>query len=203
MDIYWLKSRGFSGEVETVIVFSTHIKKERAMDLSLRGVFGSSFIIWLAAALAGIAYLFTFSGFTPQLRPGRINFGIDLVGGTYITLGVQTDKAIETELADKIQNLTKKMAFEKEAPISQVIEKKKAILYFNDQASALAAEAFIQAHDSALHAVTEGPVVKVSLREAQEQEIKQWAVKSNIDVLRTRLDSLGVGEITIVQQGEK
>ena len=43
----------------------------------------------------------------------------------------------------------------------------------------------------------EGELVKISFKEAQVKRIDDHAVQGNIEVLRTRLDSLGVGEIPI------
>jgi preprotein translocase subunit SecF len=60
------------------------------MAFSMRRVATSGFAIWVVLALLGIWYLI-------PLRK-KLRFGIDLVGGTYITLGVQVEKAIETEL---------------------------------------------------------------------------------------------------------
>ena len=90
------------------------------MNISLRRIFFSQLFGWIALAVVGFFYLYTFDGFMPKLRPDRINFGIDLVGGTYITLEVQTQKAIEAELADKLQYLSTALSNEKIAsPVSQ------------------------------------------------------------------------------------
>ena len=39
----------------------------------------------------------------------KLRFGIDLVGGTYITLEVQTDKAVESELIEVMQRAETKL----------------------------------------------------------------------------------------------
>ena len=63
------------------------------MSFSLNKLLVSKFGAWLVAALLMIFFLY------PPMK--RLNFGIDLVGGTYITLNVDTSITIEKELKDK------------------------------------------------------------------------------------------------------
>ena len=101
------------------------------MNVSLQKVFASPFMAWLIGAGVLFFYLFTFNGFRPVLREDRINFGIDLVGGTYITLEVHTDKAVETELADRLQVIARKLETENEQlPTNQKFEGMRATLSF-------------------------------------------------------------------------
>jgi preprotein translocase subunit SecD len=174
------------------------------MDLSAKSLTRYGFILWLIAAIAIVCYLFTFQNGRIKLRPDRIKFGIDLVGGTYITLGVQTDKAIETELADKATNIAKKLETEHNiVPLSQTIEKNEARLKFDTSVAAQAAQGLIKRQEPDLTSSLEGEIVKISFKDAYAKKIADNAVKGNIEVLRTRLDSLGVGEIPISAQGDK
>lgn len=174
------------------------------MSSSVKTLTRSGFILWIAAAIAIVGYLFTYSNGSFRLRKDRIKFGIDLVGGTYITLGVQTDKAVETELTDKIGGIVKKLDDELHTtPISQIIEKNNARLKFDSPATAQAAYSLIKRNIQDLTTNLEGDVVTLSFKDAYAQKIADHAVQGNIEVLRTRLDSLGVGEIPIAAQGEK
>lgn len=173
------------------------------MNAAARSLLGSSFILWLAAGCAALFYLFTIDKTGFHLREDRIKFGIDLVGGSFITLGVQTDKAIEAELADKLQFFARR--FEKEgmpASRSQHVDGAQARMVFESMDEAHAAERYMHEHDSALDIKSDGAQLTISLKEAAAKRVKDWAVEGNINVLRTRLDSLGVGEIPIAAQGE-
>lgn len=173
------------------------------MRLSLGRFFYSGFFLWKLAAIAGVFYLFTIQNGKIVLREDRLKFGIDLVGGTYITLGVQTEKAIATELADKMQFLSKKMEETHLAtPTSQSIEHDHILFKFNNPADLNAALSLINAQDNSLKVVTDGLVLQAKLKDTVIQKIKEWAVQGNIEVLRSRLDGLGVGEITIAAQGD-
>jgi len=69
------------------------------MNQSFQKVLSSGFSLWVIFAIAMSGYLYKFG-------KKDIRFGIDLVGGTYITLQVQTDDVIKGYLGDKIRNLS-------------------------------------------------------------------------------------------------
>ncbi|MBY0110343.1 MAG: protein translocase subunit SecD [Candidatus Babeliaceae bacterium] len=110
------------------------------MTVSLKKILFSSLGVWLIISLFGIYFLL-------NLRK-NLNFGIDLVGGTYITLEVKTDALLE--------------------------------------------------HEAALRGKQGKP-----LNDLQKQEIIKNAVHDNIEILRSRLDTSGVGEVTIAAHGDK
>jgi preprotein translocase subunit SecD len=174
------------------------------MDWSIRNIAGSALFVWLLGAVLGLFYLFTFENGKFQLRPDRLKFGIDLIGGTYITLSVETEKAVEAELYDKMESLRKRM---KEArltlPLSQTIKENNIVFTFDSAQAINDAASFIKAKENMLNVHVEGMVLQAGFKEAYVQKIKDWAVKGNIVVLRARLDKMGVGEITIVGQGER
>jgi preprotein translocase subunit SecD len=174
------------------------------MNISIQNRSVYPFIGWIIAAGLCLFYLFTWTDGKLHLRQNRIKFGIDLVGGTYITLSVQTDKAVETELFDKMQSLAKKLEDAKlSSPTSKTVKDNHIILTFESLQAANDASTIISSHDPALKIIIENSTLKATLKDAFIEKIKQWAVKGNIEVLRTRLDKLGVGEITIAAQGEK
>ena len=67
------------------------------MTGSLRKVVVSGFAAWVAFGLVGLYFLM-------PLRE-KLRFGIDLVGGTYITLDVKVEKAVESELIDLLEQM--------------------------------------------------------------------------------------------------
>jgi preprotein translocase subunit SecD len=174
------------------------------MNMSIRSLLTAQFTWWVAFAIAACAYLFTFDGLTPRLRKDRLNFGIDLVGGTYITLGVQTDKAIEAELSDKLQYFLKKMKeHEVPAPTSYVVENGQIKFTFPSVEDVRQAVEVFGTEDRKLVVTTDQNVLNVRFKESVEELIRKEAVQGNIAVLRSRLDAFGVGEISIAAQGDK
>ncbi|MDZ4127959.1 MAG: hypothetical protein U1E02_27905, partial [Hydrogenophaga sp.] len=102
------------------------------MNTAVRRIFLSSFTFWIALVVVGSYFLF-------PLRE-KLRFGIDLVGGTYITLDVQTDEAVQTELGESLQRILAKLKKEKiETPASASVQKLDIELVFATPEGASAA----------------------------------------------------------------
>lgn len=133
-----------------------------------------------------------------------LRFGIDLVGGTYITLEVKTDKAVESELFERSEEILFALSKDgKTAPISKKVDGNVLTLAFSSPDTAQDATRLIRNSYSDLKISTEGSSVSISFTESREKAIKSSAVLSNIEVLRSRLDKMSVSEITIAPQGKK
>jgi protein-export membrane protein SecD len=166
------------------------------MNLSARQVLTSRFMFWVV--LAGVC-LYVLLPIKKSLR-----FGIDLVGGTYITLEVKTEKAVEGELLERMQEISQQLQEAgKEIPTSKKIEANKLILSFSSPAAAQEAAQTIRGDQQDMTQKTEGSILQLQFTETREKAIKEAAVQSNIEVLRARLDKMSVAEITIAPQGEK
>jgi preprotein translocase subunit SecD len=168
------------------------------MTLTSRPSLLFSLIAWLAVTGLGVYLLLNVHKY--------VNFGIDLVGGTYITLEVETDKAIENELVDKMQHIVKKLEEEKRAvPAAPKVVQNSGVLTFASDAQAK--EAYdITAADLDTHTFIlkqEKNILILALTTSATDTLKHEAVQGNISVLRTRLDAFGVGEINIAAQGER
>lgn len=166
------------------------------MNASARKFVFSGFAFWaMIAVLAG--YLIY------PIRQ-KVRLGIDLVGGTYITLEVQVDKAVEAELLEIMQSLPNKLKVaQKAVPVSKNLEKNSVVFTFDSVGAAQDAAQLFKSEDRHLVVSAQGSAVTVELSEHKIRSIKDDAVKSNIEVLRSRLDTLSVAEILIQQQGEK
>lgn len=161
------------------------------MNLSVRRIFFSELMVWLI--LCGVC-LYIILPLRQSLR-----FGIDLVGGTYLTLEVQTDKAIEAELIEQMQSIDSKLRRANRAlSTSKYVEKNKIVLTFTTINDAQMGAAELKHSMPNMVQEVEGTVVRISYPEKIMQQIKEDAVHRNIEVLRTRMR-----DIPIVAQGEK
>lgn len=171
------------------------------MNLSARNLIFSWFTFWVA--FVALAFYFIL-----PLRQ-KLSFGIDLVGGTYITLEVQTEKAIEAELAEIMQGLPARLKnAQQPTPTAKNIENNEIVLTFESPAAAQKVANYLQGdtqrgQGKAYEVSSSNNTVKVKLPIRRMEQIKKDAVRSIIEVLRTRLDSMSVAEIHIAQQGEK
>ncbi|MFT6765720.1 MAG: preprotein translocase subunit SecD [Alteromonas naphthalenivorans] len=153
------------------------------------------FIFWLA--LAGVG-----SYFVLPLHK-HLKLGIDLVGGFYITLQVQTEEAVKLELQQRLQGATKRLSDNGIDVASHKIEKQDIVLTFETLKDVQQAAKYLKSHSSEMTIQTEGTHVKMHLPDHIVQDIKKWSVESNIEVLRKRLDKTGVSEVSISRQGER
>lgn len=164
------------------------------MSRSMRAMAFSGLSVWIAGLILGICFLM-------PLRE-RLRFGIDLVGGTYITLQVQTEKAVETELLDRLEWVTYKLKENHKAvPEKQDIKNDSIQLSFKSPADAQAAVSTLK--EPGLSVSSDGSSVTISLTEQKIKRIKEEAVQKNIEILRTRLDKMSVAEINIAAHGDK
>src|SRR3990167_2595911 len=154
------------------------------MDFSAKRFFMSGFIFWLAIAAISVWYLI-------PIRK-HIKLGIDLVGGTYITLDVEVEEAVKHELREKQKSLVELLKDkDKKVPISQKIEEKSFLLNFENNIDASEAQLVIREDLLGYSATVLGNVLKVELSANKLAELKKWAVDSNIEVLNTRLRKFG------------
>ncbi len=161
------------------------------MNLSLRRMFFSELTFWLVVCGIGLYFLL-------PLRKS-LRFGIDLVGGTYLTLEVQTEKAVEAELIEQMQAVDAKLKrAQKALPTSKHIENNTIILTFSSMQDAQMAAIELKGSMPDMDQSTDGTTVRFSFPDRMIHIIKENAVSRNIEVLRTRMR-----DIPIAQQGEK
>ena len=165
------------------------------MNSTARRLASSELMIWLVVCAVGMYFLY-------PLRKS-LRFGIDLVGGTYLTLEVQTDKAIEAELLSKLQGITAKLKRERSINIvSKTIENNKITLTFENQQQTQDAARLLKGDQRELQQSVDKNTITLSFPEQIEKRIKSDAVSRNIAVLHTRLDKFSVAEILILPQGD-
>ena len=155
-----------------------------------------SFLFWIAFALVG-------SYFILPLKK-HLKLGTDLIGGFYITLQVQTDEAVKMELIERMRGSIARLKDQGVSVVSSKVEGHAFLLTFSTTDDTQKAMKFLKSHsdDLTIHN-DQGTQVTVHLPEYVIQQVKNWAVQSNIDVLRRRLDKTGVAEVAISRQGER
>ena len=166
------------------------------MNISTRNIAFSGFAFWIVFLAIGLYFIYPFRK--------SIRLGIDLVGGTYITLGVKTEKAIESELLTRLNHIPKHLeVMRKEVPTSKKIEDLSMVLTFESSNAAHDAASIMKTEYQDMHYTVNGNQVRATFTEAKSKLIQKEAVERNIEVLRTRLNKMSVAEITIAPQGER
>ena len=144
---------------------------------------------------------------TPTWWPvSKLNLGLDLKGGSYMVLGVQTDEAVRSQLGQMAVSIhadQKKNGVIRVKPIStREIE---VTVLGNRGASEV--ESYIRDKYRSLEvgdSTVEGSKTKIiyRIKEAQALQIKHDSVSQAIERVRQRVDYYGVAEPTIQRSGE-
>jgi preprotein translocase subunit SecD len=165
------------------------------MNGSARRIMFSGLMFWLV--ITGVCLYFLF-----PLKE-KLHFGIDLVGGSYLTLEVQTEKAVEAELLGLTQKLVKRLKDAKRTvPAVKDVKDQQIIFTFDSlDAAQNAAVELKNERDTALTVADKQLFIKFT--DVRSKKIKADAVKTNIEVFKLRLNKLSVAEIAIAQAGER
>lgn len=165
------------------------------MNTSMEKVLSSSFAFWMVLAVAMCGYLYRYG-------KNDIRFGIDLVGGTYITLEVQEEDVLKNYLSDRVRTFESLLNASKiEVEGSPIISHGTLSFKFKSPMAAKEAEGVMRAEDKKLMYEVNDSTVKVTGKSSEVSRLMQEAVEANIDILRSRFESLS--EIHISQQGDK
>ena len=161
------------------------------MNISIRRMFFSELTFWLVVCGLGLYFLL-------PLRKS-LRFGIDLVGGTYLTLEVQTDKAVEAYLVEQMQSVDGKLKRANKAlPTKKFVEHDAIVLQFASLQDAQVAAVELKNSMPDMTQAVDGATVRFQYSDAVMKRIKDDAVSRNVEVLRTRMR-----DIPIAVQGEK
>ena len=159
---------------------------------TLRSAIFSELTFWVV--LCGLSIYFLY-----PLRQS-LKLGFDLSGGTYLTLEVQSEKAVEAELVEFMQGVQSKM---KEArlgkPVTQGIEGKEIFFELGSLQDVQTVASLCNALPNAerFRFNSQGNTLRISLAPGEERVIKNEAVERNIGVLRSR-----VKDVDIMRKGE-
>ena len=165
------------------------------MSGSLQKSLMSGFVFWILAALAICGYLYKFG-------KKDIRFGIDLVGGSYITLEVQEDDVVKNYLNDKVRNFESLLKSSKiDMDGTPVVTDSELIFKFHSATTAQEVESLMRSDDRQLKYNVDGSSVRASMSGSTISRLLEDAVESNIDILRSRFEALS--EVHISKQGLK
>ena len=132
-----------------------------------------------------------------------VSLGLDLRGGVHFLLEVKMSDAIQKKL-DAMQNVFSSTLKDKKINLT-TIEKngEQLVLTFDNSDEANKARVAIASEQSAADYVTqaEGNVLTVGLTPQAVSQVKEKAIKQNIEILHNRVNAMGASEPIVQQQG--
>ncbi len=144
----------------------------------------------------------------------KINLGLDLQGGSYLLLEINSDTLVQEKIQDKIipikkllkENNIKYSNFEinNQSLIVQINDIDKFDLLFNSRKDNLV-NPYIENYRSfeLEYKKSSNNQIKISFSKFGLLTINNSALKQSIEIVRRRIDDVGTKEPTILQRGEK
>lgn len=139
------------------------------------------------------------------LKP--MNLGLDLRGGIHVVIDVDMDAALDQALERNLGDVRTQLRDKKIRYLTVTREGARILIKFNDAESRDAGAKALsrEFQDLTVQTSQEGDqyLVQASLPEAEQQQIKDFALEQNITTLRNRVNALGIAEPSIARQGER
>ena len=170
------------------------------MDIKLKGT------IILIVLLGALYYTFpTYkayqSGVDPQTVENKVNLGLDLQGGMYLDIEIKADDAVKEILRRTAEELEDLMIDEqvdfievRQTSDSLIVEMESGRKVQLDKAPY---DRFLVQFEQS----EQDDLTFLKLRSEEAELIKENAVSQALEVLRNRIDSLGISEPSLQQQG--
>ena len=174
----------------------------------------NTFIIYLIFFLVAIFASFNFQDKNNLFFYKKINLGLDLQGGSYLLLEINSDTLIQDKIQDKvipIKKLLKKnnikysnFNIKNQSLLIEISDLDKFDLVFNSRKDNLV-NPYIDNYRSfelAYNKLT-NTQIEISFSKFGLLTINNSALKQSIEIVRRRIDDVGTKEPTILQRGEK
>lgn len=155
-------------------------------------------LIFLIATVFGL--VFSLPSFL-QTKGPKVTLGLDLQGGLYMLLGVDTDAAVASKLKSVASSI-KYYTESKDILIENLkVEKEGVRLVLLDKDDAPAIEKMLS-EIAGLEVKENNLEYLISLTKPEIAATKSYAVTQAIDTIRNRLDQFGLAEPNVAKQGE-
>lgn len=159
-------------------------------------------IFCLGCFIISFQSFFGGDNFVSKLMPQKqISLGLDLKGGSYMTLETQTDVFFEELFEDLKQAVSKKLVENKIAFQDAASDKEKISIKINTLNKEAEVKDSLREYRFEYNISIENGVLTVSLKDEAKQKINKDLLSKAIEILRKRIDELGTKESLIQQQG--
>jgi len=171
------------------------------MDIKLKG---SIILIVLLGALyyAFPTYKAYQTGVDPQTVDNKVNLGLDLQGGMYLDIEIQVDEAVK-EILRRTSLELEDLLIDEQVDFVEVRQGPNSIILEMEPGRKVNLE--IAPYDRFLEQFdmnVQDDLTYLKLKSGEAQLIRENSVSQALEVLRNRIDSLGISEPSLQKQGE-
>lgn len=163
--------------------------------------FNYRLIIFILATLFGI--IFSMPSFLQTDEGKKISLGLDLQGGLYMMLGVQTQKAVESKIKTTAATISY-FADDKGILIDDLtINEKNLTFVLLDDAEEKNLDLMLKDITGLIITKSENLEYDISFTPVEIQLTKDKAVDQAVETIRNRLDQFGLAEPSVTKQGNE
>ncbi|HXN06575.1 MAG TPA: protein translocase subunit SecD, partial [Nitrospiria bacterium] len=177
-----------------------------------KGIRGRIFLIFVTVAVSAVFFLpstdyfKSLPGWWPKIFPSKgINKGLDLQGGMHLVLEVQENRAVEINLEQMVTGLQDAASEKKlEGVMVRKTGDQELTVEFpkkeeRDPLNKIVADKFpsLRVRDG-----SKDTNLVLALRDEEIKAIKENAIVQSMEIIRNRIDSIGVAEPVIQRQGK-
>ena len=132
----------------------------------------------------------------------KINLGLDLQGGSYLLLEVQSAVLFKEEL-NNISDSIRLISRNSQAKISEIVNQEDEIIirFINDENIEAIKKNFLKDYNN-VSVVINNNVMKIKIDDLFKKSIEESAIKQSLEIVRKRIDESGTKEPLIQRSGK-
>ncbi|AHF04795.1 preprotein translocase subunit SecD [Marichromatium purpuratum 984] len=146
-------------------------------------------------------------GWMRALGLNPMSLGLDLRGGIHVVIDVDMESALDQALERYVGDIRAQLREHKVRYLTVLRDGGEILVKFKDEEARAAADKLLgrEFRALALASAEQGGtyLIRAELQPAEQEQIKDFALKQNITTLRNRVNALGVAEPSIARQGER
>ena len=133
----------------------------------------------------------------------KVNLGLDLQGGSYLLLEVETDVLLKEEL-ENISDTVRQISRNEKVNITNVIAEEDQIQFHFKNTSSIEniRNQFIKKYNY-VKVVINKNIMKIIINDDSKKRIQEAALKQSLEIVRKRIDESGTKEPLIQRSGKK
>ena len=159
----------------------------------------------LIVLVAALYYVFpTFKayqgGVDPQTVADKVNLGLDLQGGMYLDIEVESDAAVE-EIVRRTRDNLEDLLIDEQVDFIEVRQQQNSLVLEMEPGRK------VQLEESPFDRIlvqfdetVDGDLVRLSIKPEEAERVRKNSISQALEVLRNRIDGLGISEPSLQQQ---
>ena len=181
---------------KSLLIRTNSYEEQIKLKDELRRELGPDYVVALNLAYSTPTWL-------QNLNASPLKLGLDLRGGIYFLLEVDTDSLIETRLEANAEDFKRRLREESLSFRSIESDKESVTFLFATEEDKSDSLSFLRGFLTDFEIIEESESIKIKFSREGITSIQDYAVQQNLTTLRNRVNELGVSEPVVQREGAK